>query len=144
MKVIYESLITWKSLVDNLRCNPNFYGYPRFDGVIFHQNTQGNDERTYTFARLIFIFVVQIKTHRVALALVEVMDKVLRKADKELGLYRVKSRARKNATFIPVRSIVRGALIFPIPDKEKDFFVVDTVDADMFTRIKSIYKNISV
>jgi len=40
---------------------------------------------------------------------------------------------------IPLESIVRGALLVEDTNTPGDFFVVDTVDGDMFLRIASLF-----
>lgn len=142
IKVEYESMITWKLMADNLRCSPSFFGQPRYDGVIIHKagNSLSHDAE-YAFAQLIFVFIVVVDEHTYPLALVHLMDhkRPSRRMDKDLSLYRIRAKPRSQAMFIPVRSIVRGALLFPVPAKTNEFFVVDTVDADMYLRVKAIF-----
>ena len=141
-------MITWKALVDNLRCNPNFRGNPRYDGVIFHYQSSHSEDPdailklVHMVAQLIFVFCVQLHAEiQVPMALIQPMDAAKpRRGDAELGLRRVKARARDKAVFTPIRLLVRGTLLFSDPDHERDFFVVDTVDADMFVRVQSMYK----
>ena len=61
----------------------------------------------------------------------------VRRKDKDLGLYRVRVKANPY-DIISVQSIVRGALLVQDSDNPDDYFVVDTVDADMFLRMKSL------
>jgi hypothetical protein len=53
--------------------------------------------------------------------------------DKDLGLFRV--RARPQAQFFPLRLIIHGALLV----QDFDFFMVDTVDTDMFLHMKMMH-----
>ena len=61
--------------------------------------------------------------------------------DKDLCLYRI--HARPTAAFIPADAIVRGALLYDVPERSGDCFVIDTVDSDMFIRMKEIFSSIS-
>ena len=63
-------------------------------------------------------------------------DQVRRK-DKDLGLYRVQKKANPYK-IISVQSIVRGALLVQDSENPDDYFVVDTVDADIFLRMQSL------
>ena len=138
MKVNYESAVDWRQKTDYLRCNPEFYGHPRYDCVIVHT---GGDH--YIFARLIFVFRCTIDQKQLSLALVHPFDAPVeslaqRPKDKDLRLFRVRAQLRTKPEFIPVHSIVRGALLAPDFDKEGDFFVMDSVDTDMFLRVKRL------
>ena len=78
------------------------------------------------------------KTH--ALAYVELYCKPpgsLRRKDKDLGLYCLQLKAKKHK-IISLESIVRGAVLVPESKNSVEYFVVDTVDADMFLRMKSL------
>ena len=55
--------------------------------------------------------------------------------DKDLGLYRLQLKATQYE-IISLESVVRGALIVPDSDNLREHFVVDTIDADMFLRMK--------
>ena len=57
--------------------------------------------------------------------------------DRELGLCRV--RVKQRPEFIPLRSIVRGAVLYKDPGKVSDYLAVDTVDSDMFLRLKELF-----
>ena len=61
----------------------------------------------------------------------------MRRKDKDLGLYRLQLRA-KRYEIIPLESIVRGALLVPDSDNPEEYLVVDTIDSDMFLRMKSL------
>ncbi|KAJ7224878.1 hypothetical protein C8J57DRAFT_1093870, partial [Mycena rebaudengoi] len=58
------------------------------------------------------------------------------------GLHRIRDKPRRDAAFIPVRSIIRSALLAPHSDNPGGFFVVDVVDTDMFLRLKTMYPNV--
>ena len=151
LKVNYESLVTWKLETDHLRCSPNFFGNPRYDSIIYKaEGVIPNGPPTYVFAKFKFIFTIKLGEALIHLAYVIPCDVVKKpsKLDKDLCLYRV--RARRTALFIPVDAIVRGALLYSVPivDAEApepthdEFFVIDTVDADAFLRVKKIFSDI--
>ncbi len=65
------------------------------------------------------------------------------KLDKDLGFYRVRARKRTQSTFISIYAIIRGALLvedygFKSTDGMKEYLVVDSVDSDLFLRMKSL------
>jgi hypothetical protein len=137
LRINYESKVTWQRSTDLLRCNPEFYKKgPRYDCVIV-QTVSG-----YIFARLIFIFECTLDGITYAFALVHPFDAPpgpRRRKDIDLGLYRLREKLRKEAEFIPVRSIVRGALTVDDFAREGYRLVMDLVDTDMFLRLKGIY-----
>lgn len=142
MKVDFESVVTWKQTTDYLRCNPSFHGRSRHDGVIVNE-----DNASVSFGLLRFVFVCDIAhlapTSRIPLVLIQSLDAPIgaRKAkDKDLGLFRLRSPQHSIYRIIPARSIIRGAYLVEDPVTRGDFFAVDTVDTDMFLRLKSIFQ----
>ncbi|KAJ6539999.1 hypothetical protein DFH09DRAFT_929817, partial [Mycena vulgaris] len=65
LKVHYESLSSWTSTIDYLRCNPTFQGHPRYDCVLV-ETVDGP-----IFAQLVYVFscTVEKKVHLFALIL---------------------------------------------------------------------------
>lgn len=111
-----------------------FHGEPRHDSIIYRSGTN-----VYTLGNLLFTFSCCVEDERLAVALVLPMDRRVgppRLMDQDLQFYRIKSRARENTCFIAMRSIVRGALIYQDAQLKTadEYFVVDTVDSDMFLR----------
>ncbi|KAJ7502355.1 hypothetical protein B0H11DRAFT_1712852, partial [Mycena galericulata] len=102
LKVHYESMGTWTSTADYLRCNPKFHGYPRYVLI--------KTARQPIFAQIIYLFS---------------------RVDKLLRFIRVRARPRKNSEFISVHSIIRGAVMVPDFDKAGEFIVFDVLDTDM-------------
>ncbi|KAG1788983.1 uncharacterized protein HD556DRAFT_1433910 [Suillus plorans] len=133
LQVNYESMVNWHQCRDLLRCNPEFFGSPRYDCVMVQTNNQP------FFARLIFMFGCSIGETNLSLALIHPYDvgiSVRSKHDTELGLWHVRAKPRSSPEFISVRSIIRGAALASDPGRQGDYFVIDTVDADMFLRLK--------
>ncbi|KIJ98243.1 hypothetical protein K443DRAFT_133505 [Laccaria amethystina LaAM-08-1] len=129
LKLKYESKITWRLVEDYLRCTPNFGKdqQPRHDCVIVRT------QKDPIFACLVFAFSFQVGDQQHLFALIHAYDAptgMLWRKDKDLGLIRVCARPRKDAEFIPVQSIIRGAFIVP---------TFESVDVDMFLRLQEMY-----
>ena len=132
MEINYKDVVNWKLSTDRLRCNKSFHGHERRDHVLVQSKGLN------FFARLLrlFKFTVGEKSH--ALAYVEVYGTPsgqMRRKDKDLGLYRLQF---KKQAIISLDSLVRGALLVPDPENLGHYFVVDTIDADMFLRMKGL------
>jgi hypothetical protein len=126
----------WEDYADYLRCSPDFHGHPRYDAVII-KTVSGT-----MFARLIFVFGFKVKDKIYRFALIQPLDAgtgPLSPKDKALGFYRVREKPRRDSEFIPVESIIRGALLASDSNKNGEFLVVDVVDSDMFLRLQSMY-----
>lgn len=134
LEVDYESIVTSELESNLLRCNPMFHGQARYDYVIFN-DTEGH----IAFAQLIFMFTCL----QVPMALVQPMDKGIggrpRVVDKDLGFHRVKSSTRDQSRFIPLRSVLRGAMLCKDPASLDEYIVVDTINMDMFLRIRRLF-----
>ncbi|KAG1846280.1 hypothetical protein F4604DRAFT_1884179 [Suillus subluteus] len=135
LQVNYESMVDWRQCKDLLQCNPEFFGSPRYDCVMVQTDNQP------FFARLIFMFGCSIGETNLSLALIHLYDVgigVRNKHDADLGLWRVRAKPRSSPEFISVRSIIRGAVLASDPGRQGNYFVIDTIDADMFLRVKSL------
>ncbi|KAG1749387.1 hypothetical protein EDD22DRAFT_981848 [Suillus occidentalis] len=134
LKVNYESLVDWRLHTDYLRCSPKFFNAARFDCVFIQT------EAKVIFGRLLFLFECIVGDITLSLALIHPFDAptgVRLRKDKHLNIYRVRARPRAQAEFFSVRSIIRGALL--VLDGSTDYLVVDTVDSDMFIRVKELH-----
>ena len=60
--------------------------------------------------------------------------------EKEMELHRVRAQPRGSAEFVDARSIIRGVLLIPTFEKDGNYFVFDVLDADLFLRIKELWK----
>ena len=132
--VNYQHLVDWKPSTDHLRCNDSFFNAERRDHVLVKSKDH------HFFAHLLCLFKVTVdgKTH--ALAYVELYCRpsgALRRKDKDLGLYRLQLKAKKYK-IISLESIVPGALLVPESKNSREYFVVDTIGADMFLRMKGL------
>lgn len=131
--------MTWRQETDYLRCNPSFHGVPRFDGVLVELG-----EGHVMFGKLLFVFACEIDTELQPFALILPLDApigVQLRKDKQLGLHRLRARNRSQSIFIPIRSIIRGALITDDPLVYNDYFLIDVVDTDWFLRSRRIFSD---
>ncbi|KAM6495342.1 hypothetical protein JOM56_009965 [Amanita muscaria] len=141
MRVYYESMVDWKITWDTLRCNPSFYGARRHDHVMINVGLD-----LVIFARLLFLFIYHHpgQPEPYNLAYILPLDAPVgnrRQKDRLLGLQLL--CAQPSARVIDARSIIRGAYI--VPDGKKDsgrYYVVDTIDGDMFLRLRRLLPNI--
>ncbi|KAK7434683.1 hypothetical protein VKT23_020090 [Stygiomarasmius scandens] len=136
IKVNYESAETWRMETDRLCCNPNFFGKPHYDFVIFKHS-----EANHQFSQLLYVFVCTIDHKPYHIALVEPYE-VVRNwlvIDKKLGLIWICQKAQKVPLFIPVASIIRGVVAPVVNETSTDCFVMDVLDGDMFLRMKTLY-----
>ena len=101
IKVFYKSQETWREATDYLRCNPLFYGEPRYDHVLLP--TEDRD----IFAKLLFVFSISIGGTDYPFIMVKPLDGevVAENRDKDLGLYRVSPGIRPMALF-PATKII--------------------------------------
>ena len=93
------------------------------------------------FARLAFIFVIEVLGVYCPIVLVEPFDLYLgprRRKNKGLGLFQL--RIKDLSEFIPLHSILHGSPIVKDFDMEKEgeFLVVNVIDGDMFLRVKEM------
>jgi hypothetical protein len=134
LRINYKSMVTWQNNTDYLRCNESFHHHERYDHVLV-----ANEGGSF-FARLLSLFQYQTDTQSHSLALVRVYGRPpgsIRRKDRELGLHRVRVKNTQYA-IIDVESIVRGALLVEDADNQGDYFVVDTIDGDMFLRMGTL------
>lgn len=140
VKVNYESIVDWRTATDYLRCSPSFHNFPRYDCVILQ--TQAG----VIFGRLLMLFtcVVDGQTHPVAL--VHPYDALVGQRslkDKHFQFWRVRQRPRISSEFFSVHSIIRGAALAEDHSIQGDYLVIDTIDTDMFLRMKVMHKSAS-
>ncbi|KAH7927024.1 hypothetical protein BV22DRAFT_1153995 [Leucogyrophana mollusca] len=139
LRVNYESKVDWRLTTDHLRCSPSFYNAPRYDCVIYQV-----DNNQFAFARLIFLFECSIANTTYPTALIHAYNAPIGqrpRKDKDLGLWRIRTRRRADAEFISVKSIIRGAAVAEDKTTPGDFFVIDTIDTDTFLRMKEMRRS---
>ncbi|KIO04654.1 hypothetical protein M404DRAFT_26107 [Pisolithus tinctorius Marx 270] len=135
LKVNYESRMDWWQATDYLRCNPSFHGKPRYNTVLFQLS-----HSEIAFARLVFMFSCNIPdfgTYQFALVrpYTANINAARSSFDNTFRLVHVKACPHTASIFIPIRSIVRGALLYPDPKYKDKYFVVEHIDGDMFCRV---------
>ncbi|KAI6146925.1 hypothetical protein BKA82DRAFT_35708 [Pisolithus tinctorius] len=132
LKVNYKSRMDWWQATDYLRCNPSFHSKPRYDTVLFQLS-----HSEIAFACLVFMFSCNIPdfgTYQFALVrpYTANINAARSSFNNAFRLTRVKARPHTASIFIPIRSIVRGALLYPDPRYKDKYFVVEHIDGDMF------------
>ncbi|KAG1859232.1 hypothetical protein F4604DRAFT_1882756 [Suillus subluteus] len=137
LRVNYESVVDWRQTTDYLRCNPHFHGHPRYDCALI-QLTQD----VSAFVQLILMFKCQLPdVGSFELALVQPFTAGIigapRRIDRDFQLTRIKAVSRESSIFVPLRSFIRGAMLYPDPAHQDEFIVVDHIDSDMFMRMKT-------
>ncbi|KAG1801818.1 hypothetical protein EV424DRAFT_1474720 [Suillus variegatus] len=136
LKVNYESLVDFRQTTDYLHCSPRFHNVPRYDCVIVNTAT------SVFFARLLFLFTCNVNVASYRIALVRPYDTPIGRRlqkDKHLKFWRVRSQPRETASeFILAESIIRGVALAPDPTIAGDFLIMDTVDSDIFLRMKKM------
>ena len=84
----------------------------------------------------------RVNEHNYHLALIQSLDKKSRtdskKADKDLSIYRWNIRAQNRCEVIPLDWIVCRAVLVEDRWFSGDYFVIDTLDDDMFLQVKKI------
>jgi len=131
----YESTVDWALMTDHLRCNPSFFGRLRFDAALIQHTTD-----KMVFVRLLFMFTCQISTFgtfKLALVQLYTLARLGHCLDRDFQLTRVKALPSTSSMFIPLESIIRGAVLVP-SDSANEYFVVDHLDSDMFLQMKAL------
>jgi hypothetical protein len=135
--VCYASVVTFKQDIDYLYCSPLFHGEKRYDAVLINA-ALGN-----FFARLVSMLTCTVDGEIYSICIVFRLDAPIgprRPSDTELELYRLRShRLPGGYEIVFARSIIRGALIVADRKKEGDFFIMDLVDTDMFSRCNRMF-----
>ena len=140
LKVNYESHVDWKTATDYLRCNPNFHGHERYDCALVRITDRLNNDKVMV-VRLQFMFEYTIGEATLRLVLVMPLDfptGKTRAIDEDLRLIRLRTRAAASSQIIPLRSIIRGALLVPDFARDGDYFLVNYIDSDMFLRSQTL------
>lgn len=138
LRVNYESLVDWKQNTDYLRCSPQFFNTSRFD-CVFIQTQNG-----VILGCLVFLFQCAIGNDLFPLALIHPFDAPTGprlRQDKQLNLFRVHAQPRTKAEFFLVQSIICGALLVQDSGGNPlDHFIVDTINTDMFLRVREMHQ----
>ncbi|TFK20456.1 hypothetical protein FA15DRAFT_646974 [Coprinopsis marcescibilis] len=144
LDVLFESKETWLSETNLLRCNPEFYGEPRYDAVIIQQDAG------IMFARLLRLFVVfptaedKDISHGTPLALIlpynGAVTQSQRKKDLDLEFYHVRGTPQAHPEIVSAHTIIQGAVLTHTYDSSdtRSYFVFDVLDADMFLRVQEL------
>lgn len=95
------------------------------------------------FGQLVRVFTCRVGSNDYLLALVQVLDPgpwdgETRRIDRSLSIHRWHMRNQSQCEVIPLRSVIRGALLVADPKYKGDYFVIDTVDNDMYLRVMAM------
>ncbi|KAL0063886.1 hypothetical protein AAF712_009167 [Marasmius tenuissimus] len=137
VKAYYNSKVDWTIMCDFIQASPSFYNNPRLDVVVI-------ESRPWYFARLILLFTCQVESAEYLLALVQPLNVPqghTTELERDMGLYRIRACPRREAIFIPARTIIRGAVAIrnyaaDFSDGE-EYFIMDNIDEDLFVRMES-------
>jgi len=94
------------------------------------------------FGRLLMLFKCTVDGVDYPIALVHPFDAPvgLRLCkDKYLHFWRVRQRPAASSEFVFVQSIIRGALLVEDAGYPGTHIVIDTIDSDMFLRVKELF-----
>ncbi|KAI6102268.1 hypothetical protein F5141DRAFT_1065743 [Pisolithus sp. B1] len=135
LKVKYTSMVDWEVATDHLRCSLKVHGQQWYDCALIQLS-----ETKTAFVQLIFLFTCKVAAldDIFHLALVQPLTAGtgLCRLDQDFDLIRVKAVSCAASIFIPVKSIIRGALLYPDPSHHGEFFIVEHIDGDMFLQMK--------
>ena len=135
IQVKYESKVDWREYQDILYCSPEFHDKPQYDFVIV--KTAARD----LYAQLLFLFTCDVGDTFYAIALVLLFDAPIAsnqgsRKDADLVFRCCRVQSRNKAEFISARSIIRGTALVKDFDRQHEYLVLDTLDADMYLRTR--------
>ncbi|KAI9568408.1 hypothetical protein HD554DRAFT_2038953 [Boletus coccyginus] len=136
VQVNYSSTVNWRKATDYLWCNLCFFGKPQYDCAVIQLIAM-----EVTFVHLILVFTCHILEldGMFEFALVQsylTRTGPARQLDCDLKLSHVKASVQSSSIFIPVASIIHGALLAPDTGNKDDAFIVNYLDDDMFLHMK--------
>jgi len=128
----YQSLDDWRMGTDIMRCNSDFHGRNRHDCIIVDGSNRSTD-----FARLAALLRCWLPSGTILdLVLIQRTSPSRWRPSTMWDGCRVVEQQQRTSLIL-AESAIRGALLCPISndDDEKAFYVVDTVDGDMYLRL---------
>ena len=129
----YYSVDNGQPHIDTIRCNPKFFGRPRFDTVLVQTSTGPQP------ARIHLCFEVCIFNVAWQLARISYFTTLpLTALDRAVGMHRYEEE--QLGEFIVLDSIIRSCYMSPIPADDRHFYLNDLIaaDVDLFLRIQCI------
>ncbi|KAI5996647.1 hypothetical protein EDC04DRAFT_2872367 [Pisolithus marmoratus] len=114
--VKHVSMVDWEITTSHLRCSPNFHSQQWYDCTLVQLS-----ETKITFFALIQPLMAGTR---------------VRQLDQDFNLIRVKAVSHALSIFIPMKSIIRGTLLYLDPDCDGEFLIVEHIDSDMFLHMK--------
>lgn len=135
MHIEFQSMVNWSPQRDILRCNPKFYGRPRYDCVLYNAESD-----PLSLARLIGLLRCTIPGGaKFDLAFVYRFKNSKWKPRTFWRGCRVVEECRR-PEFLPLEHVARGALLAHAWGTKRTnlFFPIDTIDDDMFLRLNKM------
>ncbi|KAJ7145980.1 hypothetical protein C8R44DRAFT_826977 [Mycena epipterygia] len=129
--IMYQSVEDWRGLHDIVHCNPSFHGHHRYDSVLLN-----SDAPVMSFARLSSLLRFTLETKRqFDVALIQEFRVSKWKPKTNWARCQVREQL-KGYSLVLMDYVIRGTLLTPATGSGRDnlYFLVDTVDADMFLR----------
>jgi hypothetical protein len=142
LKVLYNSVIEWEHKSNILQCHPDLHHHEHYDYVLIKV-----DDNSFIFALLLYLFSINYSKTTHVLALILPMDVPPLLAgcacDATLQFTRVLACPYAKSAVVSVDTIVQGVLLVkeygvPFEIRASSHIVIDTIDADMWWRMKSI------
>ncbi|KAG6847873.1 hypothetical protein H0H93_005308 [Arthromyces matolae] len=133
----YQSREDWSLARDIIRCNKLFHGRERFDCVVVNMDLPG-----LVVARVRALLRCKLPSGKVLdLAIVKMLSRTQSWKPNTVWSGCEVHEEDKNPSFILMDYIVRGCLVSPTFDSKAPhmFYLVDTVDEDMFLRASNIF-----
>ena len=96
---------------------------------------------THSLCQLVKVFTYETGARKYGLALVQPFDIPTepRPEDRELGICRAIIRSRKRSVVIPIRLLIRGAVVIQDTRYAGEYMTPDTLDGDMFLRFMPLF-----
>ena len=128
----------WCTMTDYLRCSPEFHHHERHDFVLVDHPRLG-----ISFAQLVRLFTCKVGSVEYPLALIQVLERdsrsvQVKRVDESASTFRLHMRSRSQCEVIPLHAIIHGALLVADLKYKGDYFVIDTLDTDMYLRVAAM------
>ncbi|KAG8690479.1 hypothetical protein FRC09_011965, partial [Ceratobasidium sp. 395] len=138
LRIHYESMVDWCLYRDKLRCSPMVYGKPRYDCVLV------DHEDGIRPARLLLLLECGNSADPskiINIALVSYFNPILRQigaVERATGFRRYRQHTPAKSELIPLRSVIRGALLVPLldPVNKDDYLANDLIDTDIYKQVR--------
>lgn len=133
----YRSTQDWRELRDILRCNPSWYGRPRYDCALINM-TDSPDDLTVVRLRGVYRCILNARGEEEDVALVKFFKRSSYKPHTVWQGCRTMDE-EKEYEFVLLKHLLRGAHMIPVfnrppSDPQNTFYFNDMIDNDMYIR----------